>query len=100
MIVGALKDNKIITGKSDVKVDVHIRRVLGRLINGQGYSQQETGTVIDLTRKMYPDDPWMLDGPLHSLGIKNCKSVNPECASYYLSEYCNYYWTKQKADLS
>ena len=48
MVVGALIDTGQLTGKGDVKVDDHVRRVLGRAVQGREFSSQETGRVIDL----------------------------------------------------
>ena len=90
MVAGALIDTGQITGKGDVKVDVHIRRVLGRVLQGQEFSLQETDKVIELTREMYPDNPWRLDRPLFLLGKQICQAEEPECALCYLQAECAY----------
>src|SRR5260370_40666461 len=58
MVVGPLIDTGQIKGKGDVKVDIHVRRVLGRAVLGHEFPAQETGRVIDLTRDMHPANPW------------------------------------------
>lgn len=67
MIVGALLDTGQIAGKSDVKVDVHVRRVLGRILRGTAFSDSDTKLVLDITREMHPENPWLLDRPLYLL---------------------------------
>lgn len=90
MIVGALIDTKQLTGKSDVKVDNHIRRVLGRIFFGREFDEHERDTVIELTRKMNPDNPWLLDRPLFLLGKQLCTANNPKCLDCYIREECSY----------
>ena len=86
MIVGALKDCGQIFGTSDVKADVHVCRVLGRIFYGK---EANPRTAITLCRALYPDDPWQLDGPLWNLGQSNCHDSSPLCASCYLKDYCS-----------
>jgi endonuclease III len=91
MIVGALIDTEQIKGSGDVKVDIHVRRVLGRVLRGEGYSVKEVRIVIEKTREMYPKNPWMLDKPLYELGNYTCKAANPDCQNCYLRKKCAYY---------
>ena len=91
MVVGALIDTGQIEGKGDVKVDIHVRRVLGRAVQGREFPLQETGRVIDLTREMHPDNPWLLDRPLYLLGKRTCQAKEPKCTSCDLRVECAYY---------
>ncbi len=91
MVVGALNDTGQITGKGDVKVDIHVRRVLGRALRGLEFSLQETGKVKELTRQMHPDNPWLLDRPLYWLGKQICEAGAPKCNSCFLQSVCVYY---------
>lgn len=94
MVVGALIDTGHLKGKGDVKVDVHVRRVLGRAVQGREIPLQETGRVIDLTREMHPDNPWLLDRPLFLLGKQSCEAKKPKCISCFLQSVCTYYNTQ------
>jgi len=87
MIVGALKDCGQISGKSDVKADVHVCRVLGRVFDGK---ETTPGVAIKLARELNPDDPWQLDMPLWNLGQTKCDSTSPKCTDCYLVEDCKY----------
>jgi endonuclease III len=90
MVVGALKDTGQITGKGDVKVDIHVRRVLGRALQGYEFSLQEKNRVIELTRQMHPENPWMLDRPLYLLGKQICEAGVPKCELCFLQQVCAY----------
>ncbi len=88
MIVGALKDcGQISSDKSDVKADVHVCRVLGRVFDGKAISP---AAAVSIARKMYPADPWYLDSPLWELGQKRCNSESPKCVGCYLQSQCKY----------
>jgi endonuclease III len=91
MVVGALIDTGQIDGKGDVKVDIHVRRVLGRVLEGHEFSADDASKVIDLTREMYPENPWMLDRPLYLLGKQKCRALGPDCDDCYLRQVCAYY---------
>lgn len=93
MVVGALIDTGQLKGKGDVKVDVHVRRVLGRAVFGHEFPLQDTGRVIDLTREMHPNNPWLLDRPLYSLGKQICEAEKPKCTSCFLQSVCARYNT-------
>jgi endonuclease III len=88
MIIGALLDTGQIEGRGDVKVDIHVRRVLGRVLRGEEFSVEETGRVIEITREMHPANPWLLDRPLFTLGRQICKAKSPQCASCFLQKEC------------
>ena len=87
MIVGALCDTNQIIGVSDVKADIHVRRVLGRILKGDKLSSEEATAE---TRKLFPENPWILDQPLYWLGKNVCLS-KPKCYECYLQRECTYF---------
>ena len=91
MIVGALRDCGQISGesgiKSDVKGDVHVCRVLGRVFDGK---EIRTAVAVAMARKMNPADPWQLDSSLWRLGQTNCYPKSPKCTGCYLKSDCKY----------
>ena len=94
MIVGALRDTGQITGTGDVKADIHVRRVLGRVLTGDAPLTPEDATEV--TRAMYPDDPWRLDAPLYWLGRRVCRAISPDHINCYLNRECLYYAREQR----
>jgi endonuclease III len=90
MVVGALVDVGLLRGKADVKVDRHVRRVLGRLFRGEEFSSDQTSLVVELTRSMHPENPWLLDRPLYSLGQSLCVAGKPKCPSCFMRAACVY----------
>lgn len=90
MVVGALIDTGHLQGKGDVKADVHVRRVLGRLLNARSFTADQTAQVVDVTRMMHPDNPWLLDRPLYRLGKSLCTATAPECPSCFMNSACAY----------
>jgi len=97
MVVGALKDTNQIHGKGDVKVDIHVRRVLGRVFNGKEFPASSVNEVIDKTREMYPSDPWQLDRSLFLLGRDICKAKSLNCEYCYLHDECCYYSQQRRS---
>ena len=93
MVVGALIDTGHLNGKGDVKVDIHVRRVLGRALQGREFPLKDKDRVIDLTRAMHSDNPWLLDRPLYMLGKRVCGAKEPKCTSCFLQSVCVYYST-------
>ena len=91
MVAGALYDTGQIQGKGDVKVDIHVRRVLGRVFQGDTFTTQDESKVTELTREMHPANPWLLDRPLYSLGKQTCRATEPDCRACYLRRECVYY---------
>ncbi|MEA4884519.1 MAG: hypothetical protein VB144_12855 [Clostridia bacterium] len=87
MAIGALLDTGHLKGNSDVKADVHVRRVLGRIMVGRMLSADE---AIELTRRMYPTNPWLLDGQLYWLGKSMCGAREPDCDDCTASSICAY----------
>ena len=90
MIAGALFDADILQGKSDVKADIHVRRVLGRLVLGEEISVAQSQQAIDLARRMHAENPWLLDRPLYRLGKSICSPRNPGCAECVMRTLCQY----------
>lgn len=90
MIVGALYDTKQISEAGDLKADIHVRRVLGRVFTGKVVSPVEAHRIAN---KMISGKSWMLDAPLYALGKSKCKKRNPACVDCYLRKKCKYYKT-------
>lgn len=86
MAIGALKDTGHIKGLSDVKADLHVRRVLGRIFQGKMLSESEATRI---TQKMFPKNPWRLDATLFLHGKLTCKA-KPNCRHCKFSQECNY----------
>ena len=88
MIVGALKDCGIVSGRSDPKADVRVCRVIGRSVIGEAIDPANAFEAVRICRELHPEDPWQLDGPIWLLGEKTCKDKNPDCANCYLRKQC------------
>lgn len=87
MIVGALRDCGQISGSSDVKADIYVRRVLGRAVFGE---PTNAAAAAELARHINPADPWQLDWPLWNVGKSYCSANNPRCKGCYLASCCAY----------
>lgn len=87
MIVGALRDCEQIKGASDVKADVYVCRVLGRVVCG---NPTDSTTAAELARQLFPADPWQLDWPLWNLGKSYCHARKPSCSQCFLAPKCAY----------
>jgi endonuclease III len=87
MIAGALRDCGQINGPGDVKADIHVCRVLGRVAYGEPIS---AAAATELARQFNPTDPWQLDWPLWEVGSSYCKPKNPHCERCYLAPHCVY----------
>lgn len=88
MIIGALLDAREIRGKSDVKADIHVKRVLGRLTKGRDLTVSE---ATEITRQMNPRNPWRLDAPLYFLGKSTCIKTRPSCGECRMRPACRFY---------
>ena len=88
MIIGALYDTKQISGAGDLKADIHVRRVLGRVFTGEVVSADDAHRIA---KQIEPRKSWKLDAPLYRLGQSKCKKTNPDCEDCYLLKKCNYY---------
>ena len=87
MIVGALRDCGQIQGASDVKADVYVCRVLGRVVTG---NVTDATTAAGLARQLHPVDPWQLDWPLWRIGKSYCHIHQPNCSPCELAPACAY----------
>jgi len=91
MIVGSLIDSGQIPGSGDIKVDRHIRRALGRILVGRGFTEREVDEVTKVTRRMHPSNPWILDRPLFDLATSICTIRDPKCVNCEFSIDCAYF---------
>ena len=65
MTAGILLDTKQITGAGELKADIHVRRVLGRVFTGDIVS---AAAALDIANRMLPGGSWKLDAQLFRLG--------------------------------
>lgn len=86
MAVGALLDTHQIHGTGDVKADLHVRRVLGRIFYGGSCSQHEATRI---SRGMCARNPWKLDSALFWHGKNVCKAT-PLCGQCGVRKHCMY----------
>lgn len=77
-----VKDKKGI----DVSFDVHIRRVFLRtgLINNDELSE-----VLNVSRKLNPNYPGIIDLPSWFIGKHYCKSISPDCENCPINSVCS-----------
>ena len=87
MIRGALVDTGQAGGKGDLKADSNVRRVLGRVFEGDTVSEDGALKIAD---RLVPDDSWKLDGPLYNIGKEFCITVEPLCSECPLRKKCLY----------
>lgn len=88
MIVGALIDTHQISGSGDLKADLNVNRVLGRVVRGEVITPV---LATEMARKMSSKNPWLLDRPLYRLGKDICSLRNPDCKNCYLQTECLFY---------
>ena len=88
MTVGGLIDTGQISGRMDLKADTHVRRVLGRVFEGEKVSEEAAFRHADA---MMPGDSWQLDHSLYILGQNVCTANKPKCHSCYLNVECRYF---------
>jgi uncharacterized HhH-GPD family protein len=74
--------------RSDVAVDVHVRRVFLR--SGLVESDDPVSIIL-AARELWPDLPAALDSPAWSVGITWCRPTAPECSACRLSDVCPRY---------
>ena len=85
MIVGALYDTRQISGAGDLKADIHVRKVLGRVFYGKDIPADK---ALRIANEMIPGQSWMIDAPLYLLGQSICKRTDPDCTRCYLLDEC------------
>lgn len=87
MIRGALYDTGQVEGKGELKADIHVRRVLGRVYEGCEISADGALTIAN---RLMPDDSWRLDWPLYITGKRKCTKGKPLCDKCPLRTDCIY----------
>ena len=85
MVIGALVDEEQVDGSADVKADTHLKRVIGRILVGREFSEEEVTTA---TRLMSPSNPWWLDWPTWYIGNKWCLKRVPLCDQCRVNALC------------
>ena len=88
MIRGALYDTHQIDGKGELKADINVRRVLGRVYDGDMVSADK---ALKIANRLVPDDSWKLDKPLYDTGKGVCTAQKPDCPYCELRSECEYY---------
>ena len=88
MVVGALFDTGQISGVGELKADLHVTRVLGRVFAGARVSVVEAHGIAN---RMMPGRSWMVDAPLYLLGKSRCRPTTPDCGRCYLRRDCAYF---------
>ncbi|MDE2660754.1 MAG: hypothetical protein OXI45_11150 [Acidobacteriota bacterium] len=88
MVVGALFDTGQISGAGELKADLHVTRVLGRVFAGERVSVAEAHRIAN---RIMPDRSWMVDAPLYLLGKSRCRPTTPDCGRCYLRPECVYF---------
>lgn len=86
MTAGGLMDTGWIKGRGDVKADIHVCRVIGRIFLGE----VAPDTAVQLALSIYPKNPWRLDGPLFRVGKDRCWANEPGCPECSLKRHCSY----------
>lgn len=84
MIVGAPYDTEQIKDLGDVKADLHVRRVLGRVFTGSKVTVREAHR---LARMIARGPTWPLDQRLYVLGKTICRA-QPICERCDLNRLC------------
>jgi len=92
MIVGALYDTGQISEAGDLKADIHVKKVLGRVFTGESVSPKEALAIANdiAIANDTPGQSWMIDSPLYWLGKKICTKTDPKCTGCYLCDQCVY----------
>jgi endonuclease III len=70
----------------DVSVDVHVRRVFGRL--GLVHQKDSNEAIAYKARAIYPEFPGILDLAAWEIGRKWCKPLAPRCGECLVRELC------------
>jgi len=90
MIVLALEEYGLIEGSTSVKPDSNVKRVLGRVFDGEPIRRDDD--AVDLARRIYPQKPGKIDLPLFDIGKTHCRKSKPLCDSGCpLNAVCRYY---------
>jgi endonuclease-3 len=71
---------------TDVKPDVHIRRVFERLgFCGKGPTEQD---AVEAARRLHPEYPGQIDKPTWNIGRTWCHASEPACTQCPLGDVC------------
>ncbi len=70
----------------DISVDVHVRRVFGRL--GLTPDNADNNQIIFRARSLSPEFPGLLDNPCFEIGKQWCKPEAPLCFQCYMAKIC------------
>ena len=84
MIVGALWDTRQIDDVGELKADLHVRRVLGRVFTGGKVSADG---AHEIANRIAEGPTWHLDEPLYRIGQRFCKPI-PRCRNCALNQIC------------
>ncbi len=87
MATGALMDTGWIKGRCDVKADIHVCRVIGRVFIGKPALPE---VAEEIARLLYSRNPWRLDGPLFTIGKSFCRPTGAACLDCQLHAHCKY----------
>lgn len=87
MTAGILSDERQIVGAGELKTDIHVRRVLGRVFTGNIISADP---ALAIARHLMPRGSWKLDAQLFRLGKSNCKKTRPNCKGCFLRTQCRH----------
>ena len=88
MTAGLLLDTKQIAGAAELKADIHVRRVLGRVFTGDIVSAT---AALDIADRVLPGGSWELDTPLFRLGKSLCRETDPNCGDCFLQAECKFH---------
>ena len=88
MIIGALKDERYVTGPFDVRADAPVCRTLARLVCGIA-EKLSSFEAVSVARILYPSDPWVIDRPLYLIGERFCHAT-PACSVCPVFQVCLY----------
>ena len=88
MVIGALKDEKYISGPFDLISDTAVTRVVSRIFRGTD-TLLSAGEVIHAGRYLHRADPWVLDRPFSALSRMACRK-KAECSACPLMNICVY----------
>jgi tetratricopeptide (TPR) repeat protein len=99
MTLGALFDSIQALGPADVKADVHVIRIIGRVVYGIedlrghiGNQSMAENIAIHTARLISPENPWYIDQQLFAPGAtdKVCVHSNPKCDICEYNQFCFY----------
>ena len=88
MVIGALKDEKILSGPFDLVSDAAVTRVVSRIFGGAD-TLLSADEVIHAGRYLHQSDPWVLDRPFSALSRLACRK-KAECSACPLGNICVY----------